>query len=183
MFRLPVREGVWLEIMEERHAEAIFAVVDRDREHLRKWLPWVDATINVEYTREYIRNSLERFAKNEGFSVGVWVQGQLAGGSGFHKLDWLNRKSEIGYWLATEYEGQGIITDVCRQLVTYTFQEWKMNRAEIHCAVGNTRSAAVPRRLGFKHEATLSSALLLHNIYHDLHIFGMLAGDWRMTQS
>ena len=41
MFQRTIQDGVHLKLMEERHAPAIFAVVDRDRAYLREWLPWV----------------------------------------------------------------------------------------------------------------------------------------------
>ena len=34
--------------MEERHAEQLADLTDRNREHLRTWLPWVDASRTVE---------------------------------------------------------------------------------------------------------------------------------------
>ena len=42
MFRRDIRDGVYLGLLAERHASAIFTAVNRDRAHLRKWLPWVD---------------------------------------------------------------------------------------------------------------------------------------------
>jgi ribosomal-protein-serine acetyltransferase len=58
MFRLDIRDGVYLALLEERHAPAIFTAVNRDRAHLRKWLPWVDLTRAADDThleRERIR--------------------------------------------------------------------------------------------------------------------------------
>ncbi|MDQ6735143.1 MAG: RimJ/RimL family protein N-acetyltransferase, partial [Nitrospirota bacterium] len=73
MFQLSVREGIYLQIMEERHAEAVYSVVDGDREHLRPWLPWVDQSTSSEYTRQFIHGSLEQFARNLGFSAAIRV--------------------------------------------------------------------------------------------------------------
>lgn len=178
MFGLPIREQVYLQIMEARHAEAIYSAVDRDREHLRVWLPWVDETTSSDYTLQFIRKSLEQFAHDQGLSAAIWVNGRVAGGIGFHKVNWMDRKVETGYWISTEFEGKGIVTDSCRALITYAFREWKLNRVEIRCATGNTRSAAVAGRLGFKLEGTLREAQLLHGKYHDLLVFGMLASEW-----
>ena len=83
MFQLSIRQDVYLQVMEERHAEAVYAVVDRDREHLRPWLPWVDQSTSAEYTRQFIRGALEQFSRNQGFSAAIWIDGQVAGGIGF----------------------------------------------------------------------------------------------------
>jgi ribosomal-protein-serine acetyltransferase len=177
MFRLPISPNAELRLLEERHAETVFSTVDRDREHLRVWLPWVDNTKTVDDTLAFIKLSLERFAHNEGIGAGIWCEGRFAGGIGTHKPDWLNRKVEVGYWLASDFEGRGLATQAARAVVCYAFEELGLNRVEIHCATGNTRSAAIPRRLGFTFEATLRAALLLHGEYHDMQVYGRLASD------
>lgn len=178
MFRLQVRAGLHVSLLEERHAPEVFAVVDRERDYLRQWLPWVDATRAEDDTLAFIRSSLEQFAGNNGFAAGIWSRGEFAGGVGTHKIDWMNRKVEIGYWLGRAYQGNGIVTDVCRTIVTHAFEELDLNRVEIHCATGNVKSCAIPRRLGFTLEGTLREAQLLHGQYHDLFLFGMLKRDW-----
>jgi ribosomal-protein-serine acetyltransferase len=179
VFHLPIRDGIHLQIMEERHAEAIFSVVDANREHLRPWLPWVDKTHSSEYTRQFIREALEQFARNEGFSAAIWAHGEIAGAIGFHNVNWLNRNVEMGYWLASGFQGHGIVTDACRALIDYAFTEWELNRVEIRCATGNSRSAAVPKRLGFTLEGTLRQAQWVSDKFYNLFVFGMLVGEWK----
>jgi ribosomal-protein-serine acetyltransferase len=41
-----------LRLLEERHAEALFALIDGSREHLRRWLPWVDGNQSAGDARE-----------------------------------------------------------------------------------------------------------------------------------
>jgi ribosomal-protein-serine acetyltransferase len=178
MFRETVRDGVFVRLLEERHAPEVFAVVDRERTYLREWLPWVDLTTEVEYTRNFIKTSLEQFACNDGFAGGIWAGEEFIGGIGTHKIDWLNRKVEIGYWIAQRFQGRGIVTDACRTVIDYAFQEWKLNRAEIHCAPGNEKSCAIPKRLGFQFEATLREAQLVNGKYLDTNAYAMLARDW-----
>ena len=179
MFQLLIRDRISIQILEGRHAEAIYAVVDREREHLRPWLPWVDLSTNSEYTLRFIRGALEQFAHNQGFSAAIWVDGEIAGGIGFHNVNWLYQNVEMGYWLARKFQGQGIATDATRALINYAFDEWKLNRVEIRCATGNTRSAAVPKRLGFTLEGTLREAQLVGDKFLDLFVYGMLAREWK----
>ena len=179
MFRRNIRDGVYLKLLEERHAAAVFAVVDSNRAYLRKWLPWVDDTTGVGYTLSFIKTSLQQFANNEGFSAGIWCGDEYAGTIGTHKINWLNRKVEIGYWIAAKFQGQGIVTDACRALMEHAFEEWKLNRVEIHCATGNKKSCAIPERLGFQLDGVLRKALFLHGKYVDSNVYGMLARDWK----
>jgi len=179
MFRRDVQDGVFLTLLEERHAPEIFAVVDRERARLREWLPWVDESNSVDDTLDFIRRSLQQFASNDGFSAGIWRGGDFGGVVGFHKIDWLNRKVEIGYWIAQAFEGQGIMSRSCRLLIDHAFEEWKLNRVEIHCAPANAKSCAIPVRLGFEFEGTLKEAQHLRGSYLDSNVYAMLARNWK----
>jgi ribosomal-protein-serine acetyltransferase len=179
MFRAQVSENVYLQLLEERHAAELFSLIDQDRAYLRKWLPWVDATETVEDTLSFIRSSLEQFASNKGFVAGIWSEQRLCGVIGTHKLDLLNRKGEIGYWLGKSVQGRGIMTSACRAVVTYLLGDLALNRVEIHCARENEKSCEVARRLGFTEEGLAREAQLLHGEFHDLRRFSMLKKDWK----
>ena len=178
MFRAPLRSGFELRLVEERHAPAIFAAVDRERQSLRQWLPWVDATRTQDDTLAFIRASLEQFAANNGFAAGIWNHDRYIGSIGTHKIDWLNRRVEIGYWLSQPFQGQGLMTEAVRMVVSHAFGELDLNRVEIRCATGNAKSAAIPRRLGFTLEGTLRGVQLLNGGYVDNLLFSMLKREW-----
>ena len=97
MFTYLLTEDAELRLLETRHAQALFDLVDRNRAHLREWLPWLDANRTADDSRNFIKDTLQQFADNEGFQAGIWYQGQLAGVVGYHKIDWFNRQVEIGF--------------------------------------------------------------------------------------
>jgi len=76
-----------LRLLEERHAEELADLTDRNREHLRTWLPWVDASRTGEDSKNLIRSTLKQFAENNGFQAGIWHEGRLAGVVGYHAID------------------------------------------------------------------------------------------------
>jgi ribosomal-protein-serine acetyltransferase len=178
MFSYALNEDTELRLLEVRHAQTLFDLTDRNRAHLRQWLPWLDSTQTVEDTRNFIKDTLQQFAVNEGFQAGIWYQEQLAGVVGYHKIDWFNRQVEIGYWLGAEFQGRGLMTQACRALIDHAFHELKLNRVTIRCAVGNTRSCAIPERLGFVREGVISQGEWLYDHYADLVVYGMLASEW-----
>lgn len=179
MFSASIRPDAELRLLEERHAATIFARVNQDRAYLREWLPWVDLTLTEDDISSFIRSELEKFAGNNGFAAGIWTGGRFAGVIGTHKIQWMNRKIEIGYWLGQEFQGKGLMTDACRAMITHALGELDLNRVEIHCAAGNARSAAIPKRLGFKLEGVLREGELVNGKYLDLHLFGMLKREWQ----
>jgi ribosomal-protein-serine acetyltransferase len=71
-----------------------------------------------------------------------------------------------------------MLTKACKKLVTYAFIEYRLNRVEIHCAIGNTHSRAIPERLGFTQEGVLREAAWLYDHFVDHVVYGMLAREW-----
>jgi ribosomal-protein-serine acetyltransferase len=178
MFSYRIDEETEIRLLAERHAAEMFALTEENRDYLREWLPWVEVTNSAEDTRRFIKGALDQFAANEGFSAGLYYRGELAGAIGYHKIDWANRKAEIGYWISARYQGKGIVTRAARALVDYTFDELRLNRVEIRAAAGNQKSRAIAERLGFRQEGVLRGAMLLHDRYVDMVIYGMLKEEW-----
>ncbi len=179
MFVASLSHGVELRLLEERHVPVLFAVVERERAYLREWMAWVDGTKSEEDILAFIRRALEQFASNQGFSAGIWADGAIAGVATLHKIDWLNRTGEIGYWLVREFQGRGIMTDAVRALTSHALVELDLNRVEIRCAAGNAKSAAIPKRLGFTLDGVLRQASLLDGKYEDLEVYSMLRPELR----
>ena len=177
MFRAEVRPGIELRLLEERHAPAVYARIDRDRDYLREWLPFIDVTLAEDDTLAFIRSALGKFSSNDGFAAGIWGD-EFMGVIGTKKIDWLNRKVEVGYWLGREFQGRGVMTEACRVIANHLLCDLELNRVEIQCATGNKKSAAIPRRLGFALEGTRREAELVNGKFLDLLLFGMLKKDW-----
>ncbi len=72
-FKLKVNDEIEIRMLEESDAETVFAAVDRNREHLREWLIWVDRTDSPEVTRQYIHDSKLRYENKEMMSGGIWL--------------------------------------------------------------------------------------------------------------
>jgi ribosomal-protein-serine acetyltransferase len=179
MFSTKIRSDLELRLLEERHTEALFAIVDQNRDYLRQWLPWLDLNTSINDTRRFIKTALDQFANNTGLVAGIWYRDQLVGVIGYNQIDWSNRVVHIGYWLAAGFQGKGIMTSACRALVDYAFHELGLNRVDIRCATGNKRSCAIPQRLGFTQEGVLRQAEWLYDHFVDHVIYGMLSSEWK----
>jgi len=178
MFNLKVDEDIELRLLEEKHVGELFALIDRNRDHLRPWMLWVDDTRSVEDVRKFRRTALQRFRQRKGLPAGIWFQGQLVGVIGYNEIDWSGKSATLGYWLGASFQGRGIMTRACRAMLGYAFGELGLDRVEIRVAVENMKSRAIPERLGFKHERTIEQAQWLHDRYADYVVYGMSAGEW-----
>jgi RimJ/RimL family protein N-acetyltransferase len=131
--------------------------IDESREHLLPWMPWAkNEPQPIEAKVAYLRHWRSRFDRDEEFVYGVFdpEEERVLGGCGLHtRLS--GHALEIGYWIHVNFINQGLATELSAALTKVAFEVHCVRRVEIHCDPRNVRSAAVPRKLGYVHEATL----------------------------
>ena len=110
------------------------------------------------------------------------LDGRIAGCAGFAVIDPYARMGIIGYWLAREHQGRGLVTRAVSALIDHGFNELGLHRVQISAATDNVRSRAVPERLGFTQEGVLREAELVGDEYQDLAVYGLLATDQRVAK-
>ena len=177
-FTLTVDDDVELRLWEESYAEELFALVDRNRSHLREWLPWLDITRSVEDQRGFIRRVRKNFVNRISLETGIWVDGRLTGTIGFHTANLEKRSTQIGYWISADAQGQGLITRCCTALLDYAFDKGDFDKVEIHVARENRKSRAIPERLGFEEERIEEKTEWLYYRFVDHVVYEMTADKW-----
>lgn len=178
MFKFNVSDKIKLKMLSSRDADDLFAVIDANRCYLKEWLPWVPQMKEAADVQSFIQDTREQFAAENGWQAGIWYREELVGVIGFHSVDWDHQKTTIGYWLAEDYQGQGIMTACCQILIDHAFKVWELNKVEIRAAAENNKSRAIPERLGFKEEGTIREAELLDDGFVDHVVYGILQREW-----
>lgn len=158
-------------------APELHALIEANRDHLAQWLPWAPGQ-TTEGTERFLAEAEEQFARDDGFQAKIEPEGEIVGVVGFHSIDWANRNTSLGYWLAADAQGRGTMTVVVSALLDHAFYEWELHRVEIHCAPENRRSRAIPERLGFREEARLRETELVSGRYLDSVVYGLLQAEW-----
>jgi ribosomal-protein-serine acetyltransferase len=181
MFYFPVNNQLALKLVTQADKEELFALVDQNRDYLLQWLPWVDDMKSPADYPPIIKNWLQQYAENKGFSAAIVLKDKIVGMIDFHNLDWTNRRAEIGYWLSADRQGNGTMTKVCRAMLRIGFEQYGLNRIEIRVAAANHKSKAIPERLGFRKEGVLKEAAHLYGRYEDLVVYGLTATEYRQA--
>jgi len=176
MWKLQVNDKILLKELGLKDVAAIFNTIDTEREYLGKWLPFVELTKDVSYTRTFVENYIDEDERD--LTCAIYYETKFVGIIGLKDTDFDNLKTEIGYWLSELYQGKGIITQSCKALINYVFEELNLNRVQIKAASGNLKSCAIPERLGFNKEGIERDGELHSYGFVDLVIFGLLKKDW-----
>ena len=89
--------------------------------------------------------------------------------------------AEIGYWLAGEARGLGLMSEATRLVVDHAFDPDGLALARLvwRAQVGNWASRRVAWRVGFQFDGTLRAELAQRGQRHDAWIATLLAGDKR----
>jgi ribosomal-protein-serine acetyltransferase len=167
-----------LRLLEESDAEELHALIEANRDHLSRWLPWA-AYQTREQTLQFIRSARRQLAESNGFQAGIFDPARMIGVVGFHGIDWQHHSTSLGYWLDEAAQGHGTMTLAVRTMVDHAFAAWRLNRVEIRASVENARSRALIERLGFHYEGVARQAFRLADGFHDDAVYSMLADDWR----
>lgn len=157
-------------------ATAIYHAIDSHRDYLRIWLPFVDTLRSVADEEAFLREALSMPSDRNLPVFGIIDRNEICGLIGFHFTDMVNRRTEIGYWLLPEYQHRGIATASVKRLCHWAVKERGIRRIQIRCAIGNTASNSIPRRLGFTYEGTERDGELLYSgEFTDINVYSILS--------
>lgn len=159
-------------------AEEIFNTIDIQRDHLGQWLPFVALTTDLAYTINFLNSILEAENEKNVCVYTIRYHDQFAGVIGFKASDRPNKRTEIGYWMGTEFQHKGIMTRCVKTLCDRAFNEMDINRIQIRCAVNNTPSSAIAKRLGFSFEGIeRDGELLSSGEFTNIEVYSLLKRD------
>ena len=174
--RLDIADDLQLRLLEEADAKELYELVESNRAYLAEWLPWA-AGQTSDGTAEFIRRTRRQLEGNDGLQGGLVLDGRIVGACGLIGIDWESRKTGIGYWLAEEHQGRGLMTRTAQAVTDYAFDELGLNRVEIQVGKGNAKSRAIPERLGFQQEGVLRDYERVGDRYLDIVVYALLARD------
>ena len=126
-------------------------------------------TLNIPfpYTPAYAKKWLNKVIKQyqhkpvTGFHLAIVIASELAGCVSLMKIE-KNHKAELGYWLAREHWGQGIMSKAVAAMVKLGFGTFRLKKIYAYVFVENTGSYRVLIKNGFKKEG-----LLIQNVKKD----------------
>ncbi len=169
--------GVILRPLRLQDAEPMHRAIEANHEHLGRWLPFPGQPF--EKTAAHVRRHVRAFAAGRGLGMVLLDGERLVGAISFVDPSREHGFTELGYWLAEDAQGRGLMTRAAAAMVDEAFGPWGFGRVEIHVAAGNERSRAIPERLGFREEARLREGHRVGGKVHEELIYGLLASDPR----
>jgi RimJ/RimL family protein N-acetyltransferase/GNAT superfamily N-acetyltransferase len=151
--RLVLRRWRTSEALELKNA------IDSSLAHLQRWMPWAMAEPSpLEAVQQRIAKFESQFDEGREwlFAIRSRETGKVLGGTGLHPRIGPHGL-EIGYWLSESDMGKGYATEAANALTRVALEQPSVTHVQIRCDPGNVPSAAIPRRLGYRHILTIEN--------------------------
>ncbi len=150
--RIELEDGVHLRFFEITDAEAVARAVAESLEHLQPWMPWATKqSTDPDFQRDRIRKQPALAQRGEEWQYGLFAgdEPDVLGSFGL-----MTRRGpgtlEIGYWVHVDAGGRGYASHAAAALTDVALATDGIRRVFICCDEANTRSAAIPQKLGYR---------------------------------
>ncbi|MDR1456770.1 MAG: GNAT family N-acetyltransferase [Puniceicoccales bacterium] len=146
--------------------------------HVTDFLLFFSYPINPDQVHVWLKNVIE--AKPEQCAYWGIVEKSQSMLIGIISLtmDTYHHKTEMGYWLDSDYWNNGYMTEAAWHAIEYVFSELKLHRIDLTHMVANGRSQRVAQKLGFQLEGCWREGHFKNGSYKDVKIYGMLEVDF-----
>ena len=139
--------------------------------NLRDGLPFPYTEKDAE---EYIGAMLNA-DKNDTFAFAVTADEKVVGSIGAFRQNNIHRfTAELGYYLAEEYWGKGMMTEAVKQVCEYVFTNSDIIRIFAEPFAYNTGSCRVLEKAGFEFEGTLRQNAVKNGKVLDMKMYSII---------
>lgn len=104
------------------------------------------------------------------FVYAIQIDDEVVGAIGAHRIVH-GHKAEIGYWLAEEHWGNGIMSEAVAEFMTYIFFQFKLHRVFARAYDFNKGSMRVMEKAGMQFEGIEFKGALKDGNYIDCHVY------------
>ena len=165
MFSISIKEKLELKLLLHNDAEIFFNSIQRNRTYLEEFMPRMGENHSISDTKTVINIFINQLIQNNGFRVGIYYDDNFIGIIGLKYIDWINKKTEIMYWIDKDFIGKGITTECVKKILDISFNYYNLNKVILIAADSNIASQKIAEKCGFKIEGILREDELLKNGY------------------
>ncbi|ACY85426.1 GNAT family N-acetyltransferase [Edwardsiella piscicida] len=154
-----------------RFARALFALVDTNRDHLTRFMPWPHSMVHIDNTLQTLRAQADAHRAGSARHYVLVYRQRCIGLISLNSIDRERRCAPIGYWIDRTHQGKGLMSAALQALMYHCVAQGLVTRFVIQCMVINQRSNAVALRNGFTLVETRRRGEELDGVRYDQNIY------------
>lgn len=120
-------------------------------------------------------NAMLSADKNSTFAFAIEIDGKAVGSIGVSRQNNIHfRTAELGYYLAEDYWGKGIMAEVVKQVCKYVFHNSDIIRIYAEPFANNIASCRVLEKAGFQFEGLLRANAVKNGEIRDMKLYSLI---------
>jgi len=174
-------ERLVLRAITEDDAPSVFA--QRSDPRLMKHLERPRAS-SIDEAYAVINTMRQNVVENLGITWAMALKekpSQLIGTIGFWRIDKDHHRAEIGYMMAYDYHGKGLMSEAMGRVLRYAFEDMKVHSVEANVNPKNDESIRLLERHGFVREAYFKENYYYDGKFFDSVILSLLNPHQKQT--
>jgi RimJ/RimL family protein N-acetyltransferase len=167
----------------EADAEALFPIVSQPE--LPKYMSWAPHA-SIDETRAWFRWCAEALAAGTHMTWLIEHAGAPVGCVALDAITWNIRalrsdRAELGYWIAPEHEGKGLMTEAATLATRWGFETLGLHKVTVSCFEPNIASKRVIEKVGFRYFGRQEEDVWRDGQWHAHLRYEMTISEWSDT--
>ena len=140
---------------------------------------------NLEELLSFFEQIEAGINSNKSIAWAVCLKGdnRMIGHVGYHKIDFVNHRAEIGYALLPKFQNKGLCSEALKAILDVAFNQFNFHSLEADVNPANNPSIKLITKMGFVKEAHFRENYFFKNAFLDSAIYSLLKKDYLSAQS
>lgn len=131
----------------------------------------------------WVQSVQKNIADDNGITWAIVHDGKVVGAIGFDNIRrelraWRIDRAELGYWLARDLWGKGLMTEAANAVLVFAFQELGLHKVTVGCLEQNTPSRRVIEKVGFRFIGRHEDDVWRDGVWHTHLRYELTAARW-----
>ncbi|CAH0525556.1 GNAT family N-acetyltransferase [Vibrio hippocampi] len=147
------------------HASEL-SIAIQDSPTLHQWIDWCHGDFDQQDAEDFIRATRLSWVKGNalGFAIFARDSHQLLGMVAVNEFYHTFNMASLGYWIADEFQGQGVGKEALEALIDFCFEQLKLTRLEIVCDPNNLASNKLALAVGGEFECEARNRFVFNGV-------------------
>ncbi len=184
-----VTSQLCLRLITHEEAESFQALI-KHSPSLHQWIDWCHSDFSLKQAENFILATRLNWVKAEAYGFGIYLKpvdaashsspqspARLVGMVALNEFYHTFNMASIGYWVADEFQQQGIARRAVLALAEFCFARLKLSRIEIVCDPENHASQALIERCGALKEGVVRNRFIFADQPRDGVVYSLIPED------
>ncbi len=151
----------------------------KDKE-IVKWTINIPHPYSKKHAIKFIRKSKYNLKKKKEYNFGIALKesNKIIGNISFIKIDWKNRRAELGYWLGKKYWKKGYMTQAIKLILDYSFKKLNLHSVCADIFKENIASRRVLEKCEFKLEGEMREVIYRYTKWQNYLKYSILESEF-----